>query len=99
MLLIACPWCGERNETEFRYGGEAHIAYPQDPAALTDDAWADYLFMRTNPKGLHRELWVHAHGCRRWFNALRDTTTHEIVAIYRIGAAAPQFPPLPGVGK
>ena len=28
MLLIPCPWCGERDETEFRCGGEAHIARP-----------------------------------------------------------------------
>ena len=24
MLLIPCPWCGEREETEFHHGGEAH---------------------------------------------------------------------------
>ena len=51
MLLIPCPWCGERDETEFRCGGEAHIARPQQPAALSDDQWADYLFMRSNPRG------------------------------------------------
>ena len=33
MLLIACPWCGARPENEFRYGGEAHIARPPDPAS------------------------------------------------------------------
>ena len=38
MLLIPCPWCGEREETEFRCGGEAHIARPGQPAALSDDA-------------------------------------------------------------
>ena len=49
MLLIPCPWCGPRDETEFRYGGQAHLAYPDDPAALSDEAWADFLFMRDNP--------------------------------------------------
>ena len=34
MLLIACPWCGARPENEFRYGGEAHIARPRDPASV-----------------------------------------------------------------
>ena len=29
MQLIACPWCGPREETEFHYGGQAHIAYPR----------------------------------------------------------------------
>ena len=28
MLLIDCPWCGPRDETEFHYGGQAHVAYP-----------------------------------------------------------------------
>src|SRR5919204_587797 len=51
MLLIPCPWCGPRDEIEFHYGGEAHIARPPDPDALDDRAWADYLFMRSNPKG------------------------------------------------
>ena len=54
MQLIACPWCGPREETEFHYGGQAHIAYPQDPQALTDEEWAHYVFFRSNPKGLLR---------------------------------------------
>ena len=28
MLLIHCPYCGERPELEFPYGGQAHIARP-----------------------------------------------------------------------
>ena len=44
MLLIKCPWCGDRDETEFSYGGEAAIKRPQDPKALDDKQWADYLF-------------------------------------------------------
>jgi len=24
------------------------------------------------------ERWVHTAGCRRWFNVVRDTVTHEI---------------------
>ena len=31
MLLIACPYCGERPEIEFTYGGEAHLARPAQP--------------------------------------------------------------------
>ena len=93
MLLIACPFCGPRDETEFRYGGQAHVARPADPAALTDAEWADYLFMRDNPKGAFRERWVHAGGCRRWFNALRDTRDHRILAVYRIGETPPEAKP------
>ena len=89
MLLIPCPWCGPRDESEFAYGGEAHIARPAEPDALTDAEWADYLFMRTNPKGAHRERWVHAHGCGRWFNVARDTVSHDIAAAYKVGEKPP----------
>lgn len=89
MLQIPCPWCGSREEIEFHYGGQAHVARPENPRALTDGAWAEYLFMRDNPKGIFAERWVHSEGCRRWFNVQRDTVTHEIVSVYRIGARPP----------
>ena len=85
MLLIRCPWCGLRDEIEFRYGGQAHVRYPEDADGLSDEAWADFLFMRDNPRGPFRERWYHVHGCRRWFNAVRDTGTHRFVATYPIG--------------
>ena len=83
MLLISCPWCGIRPENEFHYGGEAHIARPADPGAVTDETWADYLYMRSNPKGPHRERWRHQHGCGRFFNAVRDTVTDRVTATYK----------------
>ena len=85
MLLISCPWCGQRDETEFRYGGQAHVPYPADPEALDDAAWAQYVFIRDNPKGPFAERWVHSAGCRRWFNVMRDTATHEVLGSYRLG--------------
>ncbi len=33
--------------------------------------------MRKNPRGAHREQWMHAQGCRRWFMAQRDTVSYE----------------------
>lgn len=90
MLLIPCPWCGPRNECEFSYGGEAHIKRPKEPDRLSDAEWADYLFMRTNPKGPFRERWVHTHGCGRWFNVLRDTVTHDISVAYKIDDEPPE---------
>ena len=89
MLLIHCPWCGPRNEDEFSYGGEAHIVRPAAPEAESDAQWADYLFMRTNRKGLSLERWVHTHGCGRWFNVARDTVTHRIECVYRMDEAPP----------
>ena len=40
MLLIPCPYCGERAESEFSCGGEAHIARPADPEKVSDEDWA-----------------------------------------------------------
>ena len=89
MLLIECPWCGCRDQSEFHAHGEAHIARPEDPDALSQEEWGDYVFFRTNPKGIHYERWVHSHGCRRWFNVERNTATYEIKSVYRIGEQAP----------
>tara|TARA_R110002110_G_scaffold12206_18_gene58258 strand:+ start:3701 stop:4018 length:318 start_codon:yes stop_codon:yes gene_type:complete len=91
MFVIHCPWCGDRPETEFHYGGEAHIARPEKPEDLTDQEWADFLFMRSNPKGWHRERWSHSSSCRRWFNVMRNTHTNEIAGSYKIG----EMPDLP----
>lgn len=85
MLLIQCPWCGERDQSEFSYGGEAHIVRPENPDELSDEQWGDYLFFRKNTKGLFHEQWNHAFGCRRWFNVTRDTVTYEIKEVYLIG--------------
>ena len=94
MLLIKCPWCGERDESEFAYGGEAGIVRPVDPKSLDDAQWADYLFMRKNPKGIHHEQWNHAQGCRRWFNAERDTVSYRISQTWKIGES-PESPDSP----
>ena len=37
-------------ETEFRCGGQAHIARPTDPSTVDDGAWSEHLFVRANPK-------------------------------------------------
>lgn len=89
MLLIDCPFCGARNEVEFAYGGQAHVEYPADPYALDDRQWAEFLFYRNNTRGLYAERWHHAGGCRKWFNALRDTDSHEFHATYRMGEPRP----------
>lgn len=92
MLLIRCPYCEEhRPEIEFRNAGEAHIARPTDPSALDDHAWADFLFNRTNPKGLHVERWRHVHGCGRFFNAVRHTVTDKLLLTYRAGEPRPDL--------
>jgi sarcosine oxidase subunit delta len=90
MLLITCPYCREaRPEIEFRYGGEAHVARPADPSAVSDDEWAAFLYFRSNPRGVHAERWRHTHGCGRFFNAIRHTLTDRIEATYPAGETRP----------
>ena len=90
MFIINCPYCGERDQAEFSCGGEAHIVRPKNPPDLTDDQWAEYLFLRKNNKGLQFERWSHAFGCRQWFNVARNTTTDEIIKIYHMGENPPE---------
>lgn len=79
MLLIDCPWCGPRDEPEFRFGVEADATRP-DPASASDADWSAYLFLRTNRRGTAREIWCHAGGCGQWFLVERDTVSHAITA-------------------
>jgi sarcosine oxidase subunit delta len=86
MFYIYCPHCGEhREEEEFQAKGQAHLARPLDPDNCTDHEWGEYLYMRKNPRGLHHEIWIHATGCRKFFNMTRDTVSYEIKEVYKIG--------------
>ena len=89
MFVIPCPYCGPRDEHEFSYAHEAHIVRPTNGEQMSDTEWAQYVFMRKNPKGVHYERWMHAKGCRRYFNVARDTVTHEIYKVYEMGQPAP----------
>lgn len=89
MLQIQCPFCGSRDEADFSYGGESHVIRPSPN--VTDAEWADYLYNRRNPKGVHNERWCHLSGCGQWFNMARDTVTHEVIAVYKMGESAPNI--------
>ena len=89
MILIDCPYCGEREQSEFTNGGEAHVIRPKNPEALSDKEWGQYVFYRSNPKGIFYERWNHTHGCRKWFNMVRDTSNDKIHAVYKMGDKPP----------
>jgi methylglutamate dehydrogenase subunit B len=80
MLRLDCPFCGVRDHDEFRYGGDASVARPAHDDA-DPDAWYRYIYVRTNPKGAHREYWQHVMGCRQWLIVERDTATHVIASV------------------
>jgi sarcosine oxidase subunit delta len=89
MLLIHCPYCGDRPELEFAHAGQAHLVRARDPSTQTDAEWAAFLYERSNIKGVHAERWRHVRGCARYFNALRDTTTDKFIATYKSGTPRP----------
>ena len=90
MFVISCPYCGPRDQNEFTYAGEAHIARPQWRDDMSDAEWADFVFMRTNTKGVFAERWIHSAGCRKYFNVLRNTATDEVLAVYKVGEEPPE---------
>ena len=100
MLLIHCPYCDDTlPELEFAYAGEAHIARPADPMSLSDEEWRDFLFIRSNSRGLHAERWHHIHGCGRFFNALRDTVSDKFSVTYKAGKPRPDLEKAAQVSK
>lgn len=86
-MQLRCPWCGPRPESEFHCGGATGISRP--PLDCDDAAWADYLFIRDNPKGPHAERWRHTFGCSLWFNVVRDTVTHDVNAVWGMSDPRP----------
>lgn len=77
-MRIPCPYCGERDAHEFAYLGDATVERPDVVAAGAEERFVEYVYLRDNPAGLHRELWYHAFGCRSWVIVTRDTCTHAI---------------------
>jgi methylglutamate dehydrogenase subunit B len=81
-MIIPHPLLGPRDAQEFVYLGDASlIDRPDGLAADAADRFHDYLYLRDNPAGLHRELWYHEQGDRSWLVVTRNTLTHEITQV------------------
>jgi len=81
-MIINHPLLGPRDAQEFVYLGDAGlINRPDGLAEGALDAFHDYLYLRDNPAGLHRELWYHEQGDRSWLVVTRNTLTHEIAKV------------------
>jgi len=78
-MQIPCPYCGTRSHEEFSYGGDANKSRPTNPEFGPD--WVEYVYLRTNPAGAHRELWYHGAGCRAWLVVERNTLNHVIGSV------------------
>jgi len=79
MIRIKCPYCGERDHSEFSYGGDGSIVYPSLDAP--SEEWVKAVFFRENICGVQTETWYHSNGCRMWLKVERDTITHEIHSV------------------
>ena len=79
-MLIPHPLLGLRDAQEFIHLGDAALL--DRPDGLADGAaraFHEYVHLRDNPAGPHRELWFHEQGDRSWLVVTRDTVSHEIL--------------------
>ncbi len=86
-MRIQCPFCGERDLSEFVYHGDAGVVRPDPHAADAPARFFDEVYLRSNPAGPHEELWYHGSGCRSWLRVRRNTRTHEILSVAFANAA------------
>jgi sarcosine oxidase subunit delta len=93
-MRIPCPHCGPRTHDEFTYYGDATVRRPSVTGPDAESAFYDYVYVRDNPFGLHRELWFHQGGCHEWLVVERDTRNHDIK-----GAVPARSVVGPGAGK
>lgn len=80
-MRIACPHCGERSLDEFLYSGDATVKRPDFASPNAMDEFVGYVYDRSNPPGMHRELWYHAAGCHAWLVVTRGVATHVITSV------------------
>ena len=78
MLLIPCPHCGDRDESEFDYGGRA-IALPA--LVATAEEWHQALHLGNDNEDTADEYWYHQAGCEKWIRLRRDLSTHEFIDV------------------
>lgn len=94
MIRIKCPFCGTRDHSEFTYGGDGSIIYPNIDAPKEE--WLDAVFQRENTRGMQKETWHHVNGCRMWLIVERDTVTHKIKTVK---PAHPWYREMTGIKK
>ena len=79
-MRVNCPHCGERDRREFTILGDASVVR-QTGGENSSSAMFDYIYLRTNNAGVHREYWYHGAGCHAWLIVERNTVTHEILSV------------------
>jgi sarcosine oxidase subunit delta len=41
-----------------------------------------YVYRRRNIAGVQKEWWYHRAGCKKWFQALRDTRNNDVLRTF-----------------
>lgn len=86
-MIINHPLLGPRDAAEFTFLGDASMidrpdpGAPGAPEASVMATFHEYLHLRDNPAGVHRELWYHEQGDRSWLIVTRNTVTHEVISV------------------
>ncbi|HEY0938709.1 MAG TPA: sarcosine oxidase subunit delta [Steroidobacter sp.] len=80
-MRIPCPFCGERDSSEFTVSGDANVRRPDGNLPEARSQFFDAVYLRDNPAGRHTELWYHGGGCRSWLRVNRDTRSHEVFTV------------------
>ncbi len=88
MQIFDCPFCGERDETEFHFVSEAGKVRPEPACQVSADTWAAYLHVKQNVKGAGREVWRHL-SCGELFVMQRDTTSMVVIAVESLRKSRP----------
>ena len=96
MLLIRCPYCGERPEIEFRHGGRgAHRAPARSGVAVATPNGRTIFTTAPIRRACTPSAGATSHGCGRFFNALRDTISDFFLTTYKLGEPRPDLVRLP----
>ena len=85
-MLIACPYCGPRDVSEFTYQGDGNRTRPK-PDSTDLGEWNAYVYDRVNIAGEHNEIWQHSGGCRIHLAVTRNTLTHKISSVRPVRTA------------
>jgi methylglutamate dehydrogenase subunit B len=91
-MRLKCPLCGERDHSEFIYRGDASVIRPDAQVKNAAEKFHDFVYLRDNTAGWHREHWYHEGGCRSWIVVERNTLTHEMRASWLATAADSKAP-------
>ena len=81
-MIIDHPLLGPRDINEFMYLGDASLLNrPKWDSEYAEHSFYEYLYLRKNVAGVHKELWFHQQGDRSWLVISRNTLTHEITKV------------------